>query len=294
MLAQWHHDAFVDISGPPRYVGPASARGDAMRLAQQVDAQVLSGRGSRSPIWSFGGGYLPGWVVVVNALGRRFLDETSAYGIAEVAFAAQPGACGYAIFDDATKRSMRTYDDVVRHLKVVLPGTETLQRSYLSSSVDELASAGKIVKADTLSALAARLGIPGDNLLGTLERYNELVLRGSDDDYLKQPHSLRAVSEGPFYAFDIHLPMFGLTGAGVRIDHNACVMHRSGRALPGLFAAGECTGGVLGSIYVGSGNALASASTYGRVAGRSAAAFALTGAVPPVDWAALGVDQHTQ
>jgi fumarate reductase flavoprotein subunit len=92
LLAQWHRDAFVDISGPPRYVGPASARGDAVRLAQQVDAQVISGRGSRSPIWSFGGGYLPGWIVVVNALGRRFLDETSAYGIAELAFAAQPGA----------------------------------------------------------------------------------------------------------------------------------------------------------------------------------------------------------
>jgi hypothetical protein len=59
---------------------------------------------------------------------------------------------------------MRTYDDVVRHLKVLLPGTESLQRSYLSPNVDELVSAGKIVKADTVPALAARLGIPADNL----------------------------------------------------------------------------------------------------------------------------------
>jgi succinate dehydrogenase/fumarate reductase flavoprotein subunit len=52
---------------------------------------------------------------------------------------------------------------------------------------------------------------------------------------------------------------------------------------------------VLGTIYVGSGNALANASTYGRVAGRSAAAFAQDWQrCPPIDWAALGVEQHTQ
>jgi succinate dehydrogenase/fumarate reductase flavoprotein subunit len=38
-----------------------------------------------------------------------------------------------------------------------------------------------------------------------------------------------------------------------------------------LFAAGECVGGVLGDVYVGSGNALANALVFGRVAGRSAA-----------------------
>jgi succinate dehydrogenase/fumarate reductase flavoprotein subunit len=55
-------------------------------------------------------------------------------------------------------------------------------------------------------------------------------------------------------------------------------------AIPGLFAADECTGGVLVNVYVGSGNALASARTFGRVAGRSAAAYAATGEVPPIDW----------
>jgi fumarate reductase flavoprotein subunit len=138
-------------------------------------------------------------------------------------------------------------------------------------------SAGKIVKADTVPALAARLGIPADNLLGTLERYNEFVSHGSDDDYLKQPHSLRAVAEGPFYGFDIHLPMFGLTGAGVRIDHNACVMHRTGGPAR-LFASGSGTG-ACSAIYVGSGmRSPTRAPTRSRC--RPQAAFALTGRVP--------------
>ena len=78
-----------------------------------------------------------------------------------------------------------------------------------------------------------------------------------------------------------------MTATGIRIDHNACVMHREGRAISGLFAAGECAGGVLGSIYVGSGNSLGNCTTYGRIAGRNAAAYALHGAVPPMDWKAI-------
>jgi fumarate reductase flavoprotein subunit len=42
--------------------------------------------------------------------------------------------------------------------------------------------------------------------------------------------------------------------------------------VPGLFAAGECTGGVLGGIYVGSGNSYTNCLVYGRIAGRNAAA----------------------
>jgi fumarate reductase flavoprotein subunit len=290
MIARWHAPAFWEAAAAPRYVGQPCARGDAVRLGQQIDVQILSGRGSRSPIWAFGGAYLPGWILVVNALGRRFFDETSSYGIAEVIFSAQPGAVGYAIFDDATKRSMNSYADVVEHVKVVLPGTESSQRLFISSAVDELVSAGKIIKSDTLQGLAQRLGVPPANLLGTVERYNGLVEHGFDDDYLKPAKSLRSIARAPFYAFDMHLPMFGLTGTGVRIDHNACVIHRDSRAVPGLFAAGECTGGVLGTMYVGSGNALANASTYGRIAGRSAAAYALQGAIPPLDWKALGAD----
>jgi fumarate reductase flavoprotein subunit len=288
MIAEWQPPVFWEAASAPRYVGQPSSRGDAIRLAQQIDAQIVKGRGSRSPIWSFGGGYLPGFTMVVNALGRRFYDETSAYGIAEVIYAVQPGAVGYAIFDDATKQSMTSYEKVVEHLKVVLPETEAIQRLFMSSAIDELVAAGKIVRAESLSALAQRIGVPSDNLSGTVERYNGLVAHGSDDDYLKPSKSLRSIAKAPFYAFDIHLPLFGLTGTGVRIDHDACVIGRDSRSVPGLFAAGECTGGVLGNMYVGSGNSLANCTTYGRIAGRSAAAYALTGRVAPVDWKAIG------
>jgi fumarate reductase flavoprotein subunit len=215
----------------------------------------------------------------------------SSYGMAELQYMAQPGGVGYAIFDDQTKRKIATYDDVVRHVKVVLPETEVVQRGFMSGAVDDHVKEGRVVRADSLEVLAQLLGLPLPNLQGTLERYNGHVSRGHDDDYLKSSSSLMPVATPPFYAFPVRLQMYGLTGVGIRIDHDACVMHRSGRAVPGLFAAGECAGGVLGSVYVGSGNSLGNCTTYGRIAGRNAAAFALQGRIPPMDWKAIGVEE---
>jgi fumarate reductase flavoprotein subunit len=53
------------------------------------------------------------------------------------------------------------------------------------------------------------------------------------------------------------------------------VIGESGRPVPGLFAAGESTGGIVGPRYVGSGNSYANCVTFGRVAGASAAQLAI-------------------
>jgi fumarate reductase flavoprotein subunit len=67
-----------------------------------------------------------------------------------------------------------------------------------------------------------------------------------------------------------------LTGAGLRIDDCARVIGADGAPIPGLFAAGECTGGLIGPLYMGSGNSLGLATGIGRIAGEEAA-FAATG-----------------
>ena len=63
------------------------------------------------------------------------------------------------------------------------------------------------------------------------------------------------------------------TACGLRIDPSANVRGSDGRGIRGLFAAGECTGGVVGQQYVGSGNNYANCAVFGRVAGASAAAL---------------------
>jgi fumarate reductase flavoprotein subunit len=62
------------------------------------------------------------------------------------------------------------------------------------------------------------------------------------------------------------------THTGLAINGAAEVLDATGDVIPGLFAAGEAGGGVLGESYVGGGNSVSNALTMGRVAGRSAAA----------------------
>jgi len=57
----------------------------------------------------------------------------------------------------------------------------------------------------------------------------------------------------------------------LRIDREARVINEVGEVIPGLYAAGEVTGGVIGDRYVGSGNSLSNGATFGRIAGQTAA-----------------------
>jgi succinate dehydrogenase/fumarate reductase flavoprotein subunit len=275
LVQEWMGEAVAQANGRLDHQGTPWARGDAILMARQVGAQILSGRGSRAPMWAFGGGYLPGFVMVVNRLGRRFYPETSSYAASELAFVNQPGAMGYMVFDDALKRTLHTRADVEPFMRTILPDTDYVQAGWTSGAIDDHVTAGEMVRAPSLEALAKMIGVPEANLAGAAARYNGHVAAGFDGDYHKPAQHLRPVSTAPYYAAPIKLSLLALTSVGLRVDHDAAVIHETSLPVPGLFAAGECTGGVLGSIYVGSGNSLANCAVFGRAAGRSAAAWSL-------------------
>ena len=82
-----------------------------------------------------------------------------------------------------------------------------------------------------------------------------------------------AIDTPPYYAVRLSPAVVALTGYGPRIDAEARVLRAAdGDPVPGLYAAGEVTGNVLGPQYLGGGNAIGSALIFGRIAGRSAAA----------------------
>ena len=75
----------------------------------------------------------------------------------------------------------------------------------------------------------------------------------------------------PFYAVKV-APGIHHTMGGVKINTAAEVLTEAGEAIPGLYAAGEVTGGVHGANRLG-GNAVADIIVYGRIAAKSAAAY---------------------
>lgn len=258
------------------YIGADGSRGDALDFTKDVDAQITGfNRGLRLMHTDFDlmyEAYIPGWLILVNREGRRFCNETAPYGIMDGLLAEQ-GDVAFAILDH--RRLVEATELGVARYKQSIPGSTKRQSPHWNLDVFELMiKEGKVHVADSLEELAGTIGVPVENLLATVERVNHLTEVGEDIDYLKDGKFLEPIAEGPFYGVEVRPATCCFTACGLRIDRDANVVNSAGRAIPGLFAAGEVCGGVIGPRYVGSGNSYGNCVTMGRVAGQSAAAVA--------------------
>jgi flavocytochrome c len=256
------------------YIGADTSRGSAFALGAQVNAQVVGhGNAARLITPNFGnlleGGYLPGWLLVVNAEGRRFYDETSSYSVTAPIVDAQPAPV-WAVLDDAAKEASSPAN-VEASKKVSVGNRDGRAQKWVSRILDEQVEHGTVLCADSLDGLAEGMGVPGERLIATVERYNEDCSLGADSQFHKRADVLRPLATPPYYATELRLSHVAVTAVGLRIDSEARVVDDLGRPVPGLFAAGECTGGVVGETYVGSGNSITNAFVFGRIAGHSAA-----------------------
>lgn len=258
------------------YIGSDGARGDALGFAEQAGAQVVGhNRGLRTLTPAFGRlneAFLPGWTMLLDPSGRRFADETAPYGILDGLVAAH-GNAGFVLFDDAALRPPAELAERYRDsYKQVWPNHPPFRsRNYNADIVDEMVGKGRIASSDTFAGLAERIGVDPDVLVGEVERYNSHAEAGEDRDFGKSGKFLMRIGTPPFFAAAVRPATVNLTGCGLRIDGRGRVLDERGSEIAGLFAAGECTGGVLGTRYMGSGNGMANALTMGRVAGESAA-----------------------
>ncbi len=256
------------------YIGADGSRGDHLDLGAQVGAQFAGyNRGLRLLHANFDKmyeAYLPGWLMLVNRAGRRFCDETAPYGIMDGLIQEQ-GDVAFAVFDQA-ELDVATAAGVAQY-KQKIPGSTKKQSPHWNTDVVEaMVAEGHVRRADSLAELAAAFGLPPATLEATVERHNAFADAGEDGDYLKDAKFLNRIETAPFYGAEIRPATVCFTACGLRIDRDARVLGESGAVIPGLFAAGEAAGGVVGPRYVGSGNSYANCVTFGRIAGESAAA----------------------
>jgi succinate dehydrogenase/fumarate reductase flavoprotein subunit len=114
------------------------------------------------------------------------------------------------------------------------------------------------------------MGIDAGGLEKTLETFNGYVQAGNDQEFGRDAKSLtRKIEGGPFYTVKMTFATV-LTMGGIRVNDKCQVVDPYGKSIPGLYAAGETTGGVHGNMYMG-GCALAWAFTSGWFAGSNAA-----------------------
>ena len=152
------------------------------------------------------------------------------------------------------------------------------EKFYLivDSSVDAYAglaesalSKNLAVKADTLDELAKNAGIDEELFKETVDKYNTQAINGETDEFGKS--GFAPVAKAPFYAVEIKPATLGTIG-GLLLSEEAEVLDKDGNAIPNLYAAGEVANSqFFYKEYPASGSSISISTTFGRIAGASAA-----------------------
>ncbi len=194
--------------------------------------------------------YEPG--ILVNRVGTRFVDEgedtaDKTYAkFGRIIALTQPGGIAYLIFDSKAK-------------KIIDPMYEGPEKGP--------------IEAMTLDGLAKKLSIAVAKLQHTLDEFNRAVDDGTNLK-LKPPKTnfAQRIDRPPFYAYVVTGGMT-FTFGGIKINSKAEVVSKKKSVIPGLYAAGEATGGFFYNNYP-AGSSLTRCAVFGEIAGKYAAEFA--------------------
>lgn len=197
----------------------------------------------------------------MNLHGERFFNESGNYDWAPYAAASQPNGVYVEVWDAGFA------EDVKRFHGLGCSSTTNVMINQVGKSVDEYLKDwldnGSLIKADTLDELADKLGYEGEykeNFLATIERYNELYDAQEDPDFGKEPYLLSQMRNAPFYGVTLGGALLD-TSDGLRINTDMQVLNTDADVIPGLYAAGDCSGSVFAGGYYNL--------THGMAVGRS-------------------------
>ena len=182
--------------------------------------------------------------ILVNAEGNRFTDEVGTRDVVSAAEIAQTGSYSWLIIDQA------------------MVDASSVIQGYIKN--------GYTVTGETYEALAEAMGVDATAFAATMEKWNACVEAGKDEEFGRTSFA-NPLNTAPYYAIKVTAGVHHTMG-GLTINANTEVLAEDGSVIPGLYAAGEVTGGVHGANRLG-GNAVADFTVFGRIAGQQASAY---------------------
>lgn len=260
--------------------------GDAVTLGASVNAQLgFMDCAWWSPTYTIPDGRVMALIagksnpgsIMVSQQGKRFANEAQPYeDLVKEQYAAnsrgeQTIPC-YLIFD-ATYRTKYA----IGHIK---PGKVESDAKI----PEENFTSGLITKAESLSALAEKLGMNAENLLATVDQFNVHARLGEDPQFRRGANehdryyadknvgpnpSLAPLDKAPYYALRCD-PGDLDTKGGLACDEYGRVLNQDGAPIQGLYAAGNASAAAMGNTYPGAGATIGSAMTFAYLAARHA------------------------
>ena len=182
--------------------------------------------------------------ILVNAEGKRFIDEVGTRDVVSAAEIAQTGSYSWLIVDQAMLDASATIAGYVKK--------------------------GFVKEGKTYEELANVCGMDAANFAATMEAWNGYVAAKNDPEFGRVSFT-KPLDNAPYYAIKVTAGIHHTMG-GLKINADTQVLTAEGEIIPGLYAAGEVTGGVHGANRLG-GNAVCDFVVFGRIAGAEAAEY---------------------
>ena len=215
----------------------------------------------------------------VDLEGNRFCNEAGPYDYRLHAISNRPGRTYVTLVDSNYEEHIRTYDTFGCSRNVVKNPTPQWDGEATTYSKDGVASLVKqleaedtyVQKADTWEELAGKLGLPADNLVATVARYNELCEKGIDEDYGKDAYRMVPYTTPPFYGVRT-TGRFLCTFDGIRINTQMQALDADNNPIEGLYCAGNDSGCYFDFTYpnIATGAAGGRSATFGWLAVKNA------------------------
>ena len=183
--------------------------------------------------------------VLINEEGQRFIDEVGTRDVVSAAEIAQTGSYSWLVVDQA------------------MVDASSVIQGYIKK--------GYTVTGSTYEELGKAMGVDAAAFAETMEKWNGYVEAKNDPDFGRTSFA-NPLNTAPYYAVKVTAGVHHTMG-GLKINANTEVLNEKGEVIPGLFAAGEVTGGVHGANRLG-GNAVADFTVFGRIAGAAASDYA--------------------
>ena len=183
--------------------------------------------------------------VLINEEGKRFIDEVGTRDVVSAAEIAQTGSYSWLVVDQA------------------MADASSVIQGYIKK--------GYTVTGATYEELGKAMGVDAAAFAETMEKWNGCVEAKNDPDFGRTSFA-NPLNTAPYYAVKVTAGVHHTMG-GLKINANTEVLNEKGEVIPGLFAAGEVTGGVHGANRLG-GNAVADFTVFGRIAGAAASDYA--------------------
>ena len=176
----------------------------------------------------------------VNEQGRRFVNEEVPVSMLGGAIINQTHGRCWTVFD-------AKYPEAAAQLKTAYLSNDPTIADGSVAVIGQMIEEGAVIQADTIEELAEKMGVDAVALKETFERTTRDAKAGADTLFEKE--FLYPLDTAPFYA--IHEgPTLLSTCSGLHTDDIARVVTAEGSVIPGLYAAGECAGGLwAGGMY---------------------------------------------